>query len=220
MDISPRPEEKKQQKKGLRFSEGVVERATDKENVDSLANAFGAASFGGAKLVSPGTYLRKHPVRYEDPPLTPGTALLREPKAPASRWTPSARDSGASLGDDDDDDDDDDGEDDKEEGGDAASSVAASPVDDGKLCRESFGMFHRQQAAIDAAAEHPRTSIKILRAPADETTPAPPRYVTSYAEGRLSAESRASEWTPRRSDDEDDSDESEYEADEGMALSP
>ena len=107
MDISPRPEEKKQQKKGLRFSEGVVERATDKENVDSLANAFGAASFGGAKLVSPGTYLRKHPVRYEDPPLTPGTALLREPKAPASRWTPSARDSGASLGDDDDDDDDD-----------------------------------------------------------------------------------------------------------------
>ena len=57
-------------------------------------------------------------------------------------------------------------------------------------------------------------------APADETTPAPPRYVTSYAEGRLSAESRASEWTPRRSDDEDDSDESEYEADEGMALSP
>ena len=45
MDISPRPEEKKQQKKGLRFSEGVVERATDKENVDSLANAFGAALF-------------------------------------------------------------------------------------------------------------------------------------------------------------------------------
>ena len=62
---------------------GVVERATDKENVDSLANAFGAASFGGAKLVSPGTYLRKHPVRYEDPPLTPGTAL-REPRR--GRW--------------------------------------------------------------------------------------------------------------------------------------
>ena len=217
MDISPRPEEKKQQKKGLRFSEGVVERATDKENVDSLANAFGAASFGGAKLVSPGTYLRKHPVRYEDPPLTPGTAL-REPKAPASRWTPSARDSGASLGDDDDDDDGD-GDDDKEEGGDAASSVAASPVDDGKLCRESFGMFHRQQAAIDAAAasDDPPPAIKIIKSAPDQKTPAVPRYVKSYRETPDSAESRCSEWTPRGGDDDSDSD---SEDDAGMALSP
>ena len=217
MDISPRPEEKKQQKKGLRFSEGVVERATDKENVDSLANAFGAASFGGAKLVSPGTYLRKHPMRYDEPPLTPGTAL-REPKAPASRWTPSARDSGASLGDDDDDDDDD-GEEDKEEGGDAASSVAASPVDDGKLCRESFGMFHRQQAAIDAAAasDDPPPAIKIIKSAPDQKTPAVPRYVKSYRETPDSAESRCSEWTPRGGDDDSDSD---SEDDAGMALSP
>ena len=202
----------------LRFAKDVEQRATNKENVADLTDSFNnLSSFGGsAKFVSPGTFLRKHPVRYAEHPLTPGTSL-RTPRAPESRWTPTSRASDASPGTDFDDEDeleDGDGDD-----GDAIDDGAASPTDDGKLCRESFGMFHRQQAAIDAAAasDDPPPAIKIIKSAPDQKTPAVPRYVKSYRETPDSAESRCSEWTPRGGDDDSDSD---SEDDAGMALSP
>ena len=90
----------------LRFAKDVEQRATNKENVADLTDSFNnLSSFGGsAKFVSPGTFLRKHPVRYAEHPLTPGTSL-RTPRAPESRWTPTSRASDASPGTDFDDED-------------------------------------------------------------------------------------------------------------------
>mmetsp|Transcript_3446 Transcript_3446/g.10153 ORF Transcript_3446/g.10153 Transcript_3446/m.10153 type:complete len:203 (+) Transcript_3446:202-810(+) len=196
--------------KKLSFSQEVVKKQDDKENMQFLASAFGG-SFGG--LVSPGSYLRaRGPPRYGEAPATPG-ALAQD--APASRWTPTGRPSTDSRDDDDDELMD---EDDELEGDDGGGGGGTPEGGLARLSRESLGMFLRQQEAIDAAG--PASAIKIIKSVPDERTPVVPRYVTSYAETPLSGESRCSEWVPRsrsphgshrrggagESDDDDDDD--------------
>ena len=202
--------------KKLTFSAEVSQKQGEKENLDNLAATFSRTSFDAraSRLVSPGTFLRaRGPVAYGEAPLTPGAALLTpgDPEAPPSRWTPSARSARASdaSADDDDDDGDDDGADgaggsETDGDGDAAADGDATTV------RESFGIFRRQQAAIDAAALEPAPAIAIVKSAPAARTPAVPRYCANYRETPLTGESRESDWSPRSrsergmSDDEDD----------------
>jgi len=203
--------------KKLTFSAEVSQKQGDKENLDNLAATFSRTSFDAraSRLVSPGTFLRaRGPVAYGEAPLTPGAALLTpgEPEAPPSRWTPSAR-SARGSDDDDDDDDDDDGDDDRgddDRGSETDGDGDAAGDDGATTVRESFGLFRRQQAAIDAAALEPAPPIAIVKSAPAARTPAVPRYCANYRETPLTGESRESDWSPRSrsergmSDDEDD----------------